>query len=169
MWYLCAGLFILLQPGFLLTLPPGKKGIWMSGQTSVAAVLVHAVVFIVVGNVLWNYIKSQESGFANKKNNRTAWIEAKKACTNLIKPSKRMTDNSIKRDTATCEIYCKANGQVPFCKAALKVKPPMSEGPIQQLNELPTPMKVEGRLIVDNAPIPYLMPEPKMLPAKDSM
>ena len=63
MWYLSAALFILLSPGFLLTLPPGKKGIWMSGQTSVAAVLVHAVVFVVVGRLLWDYIKSQKSGF----------------------------------------------------------------------------------------------------------
>jgi len=38
-------LFILLSPGFLLTLPPGSNGIFMSCQTSVFAVLVHAVVF----------------------------------------------------------------------------------------------------------------------------
>jgi hypothetical protein len=38
-------LFILLSPGVLLTLPAGSKGIVMSGQTSLMAVLVHAVVF----------------------------------------------------------------------------------------------------------------------------
>jgi hypothetical protein len=40
-------LFVLLSPGVLLTLPPKGKGIWMSGQTSLIAVLVHAVVFMV--------------------------------------------------------------------------------------------------------------------------
>jgi hypothetical protein len=38
-------LFILLSPGVLLTLPAGSKGIVMSGQTSLMAVLVHAVLF----------------------------------------------------------------------------------------------------------------------------
>jgi hypothetical protein len=37
-------LFVLLSPGFLLTIPPIGK-LFMSGKTSVAAVLVHAVVF----------------------------------------------------------------------------------------------------------------------------
>ena len=43
-----AVLFALLSPGLLLTLPAGSKGIFMSGQTSVAAALVHAVVFAAV-------------------------------------------------------------------------------------------------------------------------
>lgn len=38
-------LFILLSPGMLLTLPPVGKKVFMSCKTSVAAVLVHAVVF----------------------------------------------------------------------------------------------------------------------------
>jgi len=38
-------LFVLLSPGILLTLPAGGKGIVMSGQTSIMAVLVHAVLF----------------------------------------------------------------------------------------------------------------------------
>ena len=37
-------LFILLSPGFLLTLPPIGR-VWMSRKTSVLAILVHAVVF----------------------------------------------------------------------------------------------------------------------------
>jgi hypothetical protein len=40
--------FVLLAPGVLLTLPPKSKGIFMSGQTSMLAVLVHAVVFYIV-------------------------------------------------------------------------------------------------------------------------
>uniref|UniRef100_A0A6C0BBB3 Uncharacterized protein n=1 Tax=viral metagenome TaxID=1070528 RepID=A0A6C0BBB3_9ZZZZ len=45
MLYLAALLFIVLSPGVLLTLPAGSKGVFMSGQTSLLAVLVHAVVF----------------------------------------------------------------------------------------------------------------------------
>lgn len=38
-------LFILLSPGLLLTLPAGSKGVVMSGQTSLFAILVHAALF----------------------------------------------------------------------------------------------------------------------------
>jgi hypothetical protein len=38
-------LFILLSPGFLVTIPPVGKSIFMSGQTSVSAILVHALIF----------------------------------------------------------------------------------------------------------------------------
>ncbi len=38
-------LFFLLSPGVLLTLPPVGKKIWMSGETSVMAAFVHAIVF----------------------------------------------------------------------------------------------------------------------------
>ena len=41
-------LFLVLSPGMLLTLPPGSKGVFTSGQTSPAAALVHAVVFALV-------------------------------------------------------------------------------------------------------------------------
>lgn len=41
-------LFILLSPGLLLTLPPVGKKIFMSCQTSVQAVFVHALVFYLV-------------------------------------------------------------------------------------------------------------------------
>jgi hypothetical protein len=38
-------LFILLTPGVLLTIPPGSKGIFFSGETSLDAVLTAAVLF----------------------------------------------------------------------------------------------------------------------------
>jgi hypothetical protein len=38
-------LFMLLSPGMLLTLPPGSKGAFTSGQTGVAPVFVHSLVF----------------------------------------------------------------------------------------------------------------------------
>jgi hypothetical protein len=65
MWVTVA-LFILLSPGFLLTLPAGSKGVFMSGQTSTAAVLVHAVVFAVALYLLKSYYWSV-MGFEDKK------------------------------------------------------------------------------------------------------
>ena len=41
-------LFVLLSPGLLLTLPPTAKGVWMSKETSIASILVHALVFALV-------------------------------------------------------------------------------------------------------------------------
>lgn len=41
-------LFMVLSPGMLLTLPPSSKGPFVSGQTSVAAILTHALVFAVI-------------------------------------------------------------------------------------------------------------------------
>ncbi len=41
-------LFIILTPGVLLTIPPGSKGLFMSGQTSPAAVAVHTLVYAVL-------------------------------------------------------------------------------------------------------------------------
>ena len=41
-------LFLALSPGMLLTLPPGSKGVFMSGQTSPASALVHTLVFALV-------------------------------------------------------------------------------------------------------------------------
>jgi len=41
-------LFVLLTPGVLLTLPPGSRGVFMSGQSSPAAVAVHTLVYALV-------------------------------------------------------------------------------------------------------------------------
>ena len=47
MLHLVAGLlFFLLSPGVLLTIPAGSRGLFASGQTSVLAAAVHAVVFV---------------------------------------------------------------------------------------------------------------------------
>jgi hypothetical protein len=45
-------LFVLLSPGVLLTIPPGSRGLFMSGQTSGNAVIVHSVVYAIVYAVL---------------------------------------------------------------------------------------------------------------------
>jgi len=65
MYYLClAVLFFVLSPGVLLTLPPGSKGICCSGQTSVAAAIVHALVFVYIVFLLHVfYSKSMHEGF----------------------------------------------------------------------------------------------------------
>ncbi len=59
-------LFFLLSPGVLLTLPPVGKKIWMSGQTSMTAAIVHAIVFV---GILY-LVESQgwiSEGFASKQ------------------------------------------------------------------------------------------------------
>lgn len=48
MWLYLALLFFVLSPGVVLTLPAGPKGIFFSGQTSVVAAAVHALVFVLV-------------------------------------------------------------------------------------------------------------------------
>ncbi len=48
MLFLATVLFVLLSPGILLTLPPIGGKIFMSGKTSLIAVLVHAVVFYIL-------------------------------------------------------------------------------------------------------------------------
>jgi hypothetical protein len=63
MMVVLAALFFLLSPGVLLTLPAGSKGVWMSGQTSIAAAIVHALVFVLVLHYLKRYMRSME-GFA---------------------------------------------------------------------------------------------------------
>jgi hypothetical protein len=41
-------LFVLLSPGVLLTIPAVGGKMWMSGKTSLVAVLVHAVIFYIL-------------------------------------------------------------------------------------------------------------------------
>jgi hypothetical protein len=45
-------LLFVLSPGVLLTLPPGKGGIFRSGQTSLAAAFVHALLVVVIFNFI---------------------------------------------------------------------------------------------------------------------
>jgi hypothetical protein len=62
----CGLLFFILSPGVLLTIPPCSKGLFLSGQTSILAAAVHAVVFVVVGHLIMRYIVRPAiiSGFA---------------------------------------------------------------------------------------------------------
>jgi hypothetical protein len=72
-------LFIILSPGVLLTLPPVGKKIFMSGQTSIQAVLVHAIVFATILYIIKkNDVSSEKEGFLitgeNAKNIKMANI-----------------------------------------------------------------------------------------------
>lgn len=55
-------LFIFLSPGLLLTIPRIGSKIFMSGRTSVVAVLVHAVIFAVLYTVLGGDMDGFQSG-----------------------------------------------------------------------------------------------------------
>jgi len=52
----CGLLFFALSPGVLLTIPPCSKGLFLSGQTSILAAAVHAVVFVIVSHIVMRYI-----------------------------------------------------------------------------------------------------------------
>jgi hypothetical protein len=67
MIWLKALLFFVLSPGVLLTLPPSSRGIWMSGQTTVLAAAVHALVFAALAHYLWS-------------TGRTEWFSDFKMC-----------------------------------------------------------------------------------------
>jgi len=47
-FFLALGLFILLSPGLLLTLPGGSKGVFTSMQTSVSAIFLHGLIFAIL-------------------------------------------------------------------------------------------------------------------------
>ena len=65
MLWLLTLLFVLLSPGVLLTLPPGRRGVFMSGQTSMAAVLVHALVFFLVATYVLPIVRNALEGFTD--------------------------------------------------------------------------------------------------------
>lgn len=73
MWFIPL-LFILLSPGLLLTLPPVNKRIFMSGQTSVIAILVHAFVFtLVLYGIKQYYILNSPDKEAFENYTNTNW------------------------------------------------------------------------------------------------
>ena len=68
MFHLClAIIFFVLSPGVLLTLPPGSRGVFASGQTSLVAAAVHALVFMIAVHLLWTYVfHPTREGFYNE-------------------------------------------------------------------------------------------------------
>jgi len=59
-WLSATLFFILLSPGFLLTIPAESKGFFMSRQTSLAAVVVHGLVFAVLYQLYLNSCSAWE-------------------------------------------------------------------------------------------------------------
>ena len=97
---LVAGLlFFVLSPGVLLTIPPGKGGLLLSGQTSVVAALVHAVVFVMVAYLLTTVVE----GFA------PASSPSKSTGPSLLPPPTLCTG---KKDGDSCHV----NGAPGKCK-----------------------------------------------------
>ena len=45
-------IIVALSPGVLLTIPPGRGGLFMSGNTSTIAAVVHAVILVMLLNFL---------------------------------------------------------------------------------------------------------------------
>jgi len=79
MLWLSGLLFVLLSPGVLLTIPSvGKRALWMSGQTSTAAVLVHAVLFAVVSFLVWQHFNI--SGFQTQKYSDGSGVSSASQC-----------------------------------------------------------------------------------------
>ena len=64
-----AVLFILLSPGLLLTLPPGSNGVFRSGQTSISAIITHALVFALIFAFLRKLIKFNYGFLFNERSN----------------------------------------------------------------------------------------------------
>lgn len=58
---LATALFIALSPGVLLTIPPGKGKLFVSGKTSLVAVFVHAAVFYFALSFLPRVIEGMEN------------------------------------------------------------------------------------------------------------
>lgn len=72
MWK-CVLLFILLSPGFLLTLPPVGGQVFASGKTSILAVLIHAFVFFVLLKVIKHH-EMHEHEYSYHNGHRHSWV-----------------------------------------------------------------------------------------------
>ncbi len=82
MLWLATLLFVVLSPGLLLTLPPGSKGVLFSRQTSLLAVLVHAVVFYLA----LIYILPYFEGFQDMTETKAAEVSAEAAAEAAANP-----------------------------------------------------------------------------------
>jgi hypothetical protein len=71
-------LFILLSPGFLLSIPAVGGKYFMTGKTSTTAVLVHAVVFGLALYLLKTYYGLEGFASAPKKENAKAAVNPSK-------------------------------------------------------------------------------------------
>ena len=58
---LATAFFVALSPGVLLTIPPGKGKLFVSGKTSLVAVFVHAAVFYFALSFLSRVIEGMDN------------------------------------------------------------------------------------------------------------
>jgi hypothetical protein len=89
-------LFVVLSPGVLLTIPPCSKGLFMSGQTSLMAVAVHAVVFYLVAVYVLPELTSRQvlgsEGFRNRNPYAGKNIPDGKGCYTEGRKGRNMND-----------------------------------------------------------------------------
>ena len=106
MLHLVAGLvFFLLSPGVLLTIPAGSRGLFASGQTSVLAAAVHAVVFVVVAYLLTGLVTVE--GFGG------SCTAPHKGCSVAGTSCDSSVDEGGRRGCGTCQRT--GNGQSLYC------------------------------------------------------
>jgi len=68
---LAFALFVLLSPGLLLTIPAGSKGFFMTLQTSIPSILIHAIIFVFLYRCLSHCYHMHV-----RKNNEKRWHRA---------------------------------------------------------------------------------------------
>jgi hypothetical protein len=122
--FLLASLFFLLSPGVILTLPKGSKGYFFSGQTSVTAAIVHALVFIVVYTVLRYVSKDEGFGCGCQQESQPACecmpsCEVPKPTCNIPKPTCNTSKSKSKskpkcREQTMFEWLFGESGKIPY-------------------------------------------------------
>ncbi len=121
-------LFFVLSPGILLTLPPVGKKIFRSGQTSIIAALVHAIVFV---GILY-LLESQ------------GWIEDFKNKKKAGKRKKGQPSPAIVGDSSSSS---STGGSTPVTSSVPKMpeipKPVFPEGPRSTIRPR------DGRMLLD--------------------
>ncbi len=74
---LATALFIALSPGVLLTIPPGKGPLFVSGKTSLVAVFVHAVVFYLALYFLPRVVEGMENEEKKEPPKKVSGVQCK--------------------------------------------------------------------------------------------
>jgi len=111
-------LFLLLQPGLLLTIPPVGKQVFMSGKTSMTAIVVHALIFAAILYfkssipILRDFEGFRPSGLVKKKKTfvsetselRNLFKDAGGQMNDLFNTASKLPP-SIPKNTPLAEIY----------------------------------------------------------------
>ena len=118
-------LFALLSPGLLLTLPSGSKGVFMSLQTSIPAVFLHAFIFaaiyVALSHCYFRYLKKQKM---------SKWQKAVKEMEQQVVNEQitQMYLNQYEQGEVLRELASKCTSEKVVCeKAPEKQTPPMNK------------------------------------------